>query len=850
MSKPVFYSISPYGTGSSYDIKNGSPNITISSGVATLSVAQTGNIGVGCRIEYNSTHCFIAPNRIGFDSGGTVEIKIGDKIEGGTSSATGIVRAVHLSSGTWAGGNAAGYIYFEQTSGTWQDNEQINRTKPSSSINVGTTDGTLEGNIGGDNDEFVVLTATGGTPSDQTSTSVTYIYHEYASLSTWEAGFTDSNHLNTTDLTTDSIIAYACHYYDHDDSTADGKVSIDFGTTDEDGYVFVFAPAGEAESINRQRHSGVWDDDKSSIASTSDLVTSSENYSVFDGLQLNITDTTNYCNGFKISSTNNLIENCICKDTGGSGDDHYAIYATSSASPCYIHDCIIYDLSNTWGLGLYGLAGDDSIHMYSCTSINCDRNYYTSYEDTIAKNCVGFNCATACFSGTYATGTEYNAYGDGSDPGTNGVDISSDAGTDLFKDYNNDDFNVKDNSSSLYDAGTDLSSDSNLPIWRDIAGNERGSSWDIGAFEYVSTSSTPEEEAPLSGVGTVTASGQQISSEAAPIVGVGSITALGSHVAESAAPVGSVGAVTAAGQLIGSASAPVAGVGAVTAAGTMVTENSGPLAGVGSIVSDGQHVGQNTGPVTGIGAVTSEGQHITESAGPLSCVGSITCAGESVTTKSSAAPLSCVGAIISAGQQISSEASPLVGVGSVVSVGQKISSESGPISCVGAITCAGEVVQSRQSAAPLEAVGTVTSAGEKTAESVGPLGSVGATEGTGQKIAENAAPIGAVGSITADGEKVTPSESAPISCVGSITAAGEKDARASPTVTGVGSITGTGQHIGQGSGPLAGVGAITATGNNPATLTAGGIITTTSLVQASTTITLVQACTTITLTTE
>ena len=174
MSKPVFYSVSP--VGSSTDMKVAA-NITISSGVATLSVAQTGNIGAGCRINYNSTHCYIAPNRIGFDSGSTVEIKIGDKITGGTSSATGIVRAVHVSSGSWSGENAAGYIYFEKTTGTWQDNEQINRTKPSSSTNVGTTNGTLEGNIGNGNTEFVVLTATGGTPSDQSSTSVTHIYH-------------------------------------------------------------------------------------------------------------------------------------------------------------------------------------------------------------------------------------------------------------------------------------------------------------------------------------------------------------------------------------------------------------------------------------------------------------------------------------------------------------------------------------------------------------------------------------------------------------------------------------------------------------------------------------------------
>ena len=52
MASNVYYSISPFGTG---DIKTGSPTITIAAGVATLSVAQTGNIGQGCRITYDTS---------------------------------------------------------------------------------------------------------------------------------------------------------------------------------------------------------------------------------------------------------------------------------------------------------------------------------------------------------------------------------------------------------------------------------------------------------------------------------------------------------------------------------------------------------------------------------------------------------------------------------------------------------------------------------------------------------------------------------------------------------------------------------------------------------------------------
>lgn len=47
----IIYSISPFGTG---DLKTGSPTITIVDGFATLSVAQTGNLGAGDRITYDT----------------------------------------------------------------------------------------------------------------------------------------------------------------------------------------------------------------------------------------------------------------------------------------------------------------------------------------------------------------------------------------------------------------------------------------------------------------------------------------------------------------------------------------------------------------------------------------------------------------------------------------------------------------------------------------------------------------------------------------------------------------------------------------------------------------------------
>ena len=88
---------------------------------------------------------------------------------------------METTSGTWAGGDASGWIYFEKTTGTFNASEQINRTKPTTIYNIAETNGTIQGNIGNGNTEFVVKTATGGTPTDQTEIAVTSNHHDWDS---------------------------------------------------------------------------------------------------------------------------------------------------------------------------------------------------------------------------------------------------------------------------------------------------------------------------------------------------------------------------------------------------------------------------------------------------------------------------------------------------------------------------------------------------------------------------------------------------------------------------------------------------------------------------------------------
>lgn len=105
----IYYSVSPFGTS---DIKTGSPDITISSGVATLSVPQTGNIGQGDRITYDGgsiVYISAVNSSISFDvitaTGGipadafveTVD-SISHEFSSISSAISGMVNASHLNS--------------------------------------------------------------------------------------------------------------------------------------------------------------------------------------------------------------------------------------------------------------------------------------------------------------------------------------------------------------------------------------------------------------------------------------------------------------------------------------------------------------------------------------------------------------------------------------------------------------------------------------------------------------------------------------------------------------------------------------------------------------------------------
>jgi len=75
-----------------------------------------------CHVRFDRAYRSMA-----FTSGGTAAVAAGDTITGATSSATAFIREVRLTSGSWAGGDAAGFLIFKSTdkTGTFQS-ENVN----------------------------------------------------------------------------------------------------------------------------------------------------------------------------------------------------------------------------------------------------------------------------------------------------------------------------------------------------------------------------------------------------------------------------------------------------------------------------------------------------------------------------------------------------------------------------------------------------------------------------------------------------------------------------------------------------------------------------------------------------
>jgi len=88
-----------------------------------------------------------AERSVAFTSGGTAELTAGTDIEGATGGATATVTYVSLSSGTWAGGDAAGTIYLKDQTGTFEA-ENLDTTGQANICTIGGNSAVTNGPLG------------------------------------------------------------------------------------------------------------------------------------------------------------------------------------------------------------------------------------------------------------------------------------------------------------------------------------------------------------------------------------------------------------------------------------------------------------------------------------------------------------------------------------------------------------------------------------------------------------------------------------------------------------------------------------------------------------------------------
>lgn len=397
MATDVYYSVGQNTT----DHKTGSPTVTIASGVATFSVAQTAtNMGVGDRV-------------------------------------------------THAGGDTLCYLKSKISLTQWN-----------------------------------VCSKLGANPTDVTGQSVTSIAHEYASLSAAEAGASDANHINNTDLTAaDVVLNIPCYYDSATDSTG---VTINGWTGDATRFIKIYTPNNLSTECNAsQRHDGKWKSTAYNLTNSTvqPFIIDDDCVTKIVGLQI---AGTGYESVRMVTTAGGTTEMSFCLVNGNNDGVGVRIAHTLK-----IWNCILYTTGGASTECLHGELDNAVIYAYNCTCYISDNAaafgiLANNSSDVICKNCIvytasggvvvdfyantGLGSTMVCTNCASSDDTADDWGGSGNRVGQTFSFVS--AGTD---------FHLLSSDTGALIYGTDLSGDATIPFNTDIDGSIRPTPWSIGA---------------------------------------------------------------------------------------------------------------------------------------------------------------------------------------------------------------------------------------------------------------------------------------------------------------------------------------------------------------------------------
>lgn len=236
-------------------------------------------------------------------------------------------------------------------------------------------------------------------------------------------------------------------------------------TTDSDSYVSIRAASGEETD-------GVSSGATISGQYITNLTSGCDNFRM-KKMRLLSSGADDMIDFITVTGTDILFERNVF-DGAGNVTLQYSCIDVNAAATFIVRNCVFTaqgDTTNTdQGHGIH-LNTSATVTIDNCTFVGWDDGIENDGGTITCQNIITVKC-TDGFDGTITKTTCYS-------------DIASDANSQttqymaqLFTDPGNGDYSVKDNSSDLYDNGTDLSGS----FTDDIIGYTR-SQWDVGAFE-------------------------------------------------------------------------------------------------------------------------------------------------------------------------------------------------------------------------------------------------------------------------------------------------------------------------------------------------------------------------------
>lgn len=289
---------------------------------------------------------------------------------------------------------------------------------------------------------------------------------DYTSLSAAEAGEDDLGDL----VSRDEWMHFSC--YTMEDTT---KVTVTGWTTDATRFIQIDTPSAA-------RHAGEWDTGKYYLnISDGTAIYIAQKHVHITGLQFQFEETrAGYNASTGISSswdyTGGLqVDKCIFRGVNGGVNSNglTGIYLNNSyfGEDIKIQNNIFIGADGGWsdnGVRVLGAAVDDSIaYIYNCT-----------FKD----NLVGIEATSDTQLSVYVKNCGFISCGSATDGTITGTATNSTSTPTLASGKS---FHLASNDTTWHGQGTDLSADAGIINSEDIDGESRGSTWDIGADQYV-----------------------------------------------------------------------------------------------------------------------------------------------------------------------------------------------------------------------------------------------------------------------------------------------------------------------------------------------------------------------------